>query len=166
MYVFGIDLPVVEVYLISSIITVLLFIMLIFLFRNVMTLNKKLDRILKEEHEVKKELDVTQEEEEEQLVLMREMVKEMGALDKLTRTGEKEINAIRKIVAEIEGLSAIKMQEGKHLDFLGKLVVKLDKLQILHAEQVNKLGIILRMPHKKIIQPISQAYQKIKGLVR
>jgi len=164
MYVFGIDLPVVEVYLISSLLTFILFILLILLFRNVWMLNRKLDRLLTEEAQIKEELDVTKQEEDQQLVMMKEMLKEMGSLDKLTKTGEKEINAIRTIVKEIEGLSHIKMKEGKHLDYLSRLINKLDRLQSLHEKQVNKLGSILNMPSqaRKTLKP---TYHKIKRLL-
>ncbi len=156
MFVFGLDLPVVEIYLVSSVITVFLLIIVVMLIRRMITFNKKLDELLREEHIVKKELHQTREgmqqtkaEADEQLRLMKVMVEEMSAIDRLAKIGDKEIQYIKRLVDEMNGLSEMKTREKGYIQKMDQLIEKFNRTYQRQIEKLTQINETLKKSKKK-----------------
>lgn len=171
LFVFGIDLPVVEMFLISSIITFILLILIALLFRRIIEFNKKLDQILKEEHIVKKELDQTKDdldqtraEEDEQLKLIKVVVKELGAVESIIKIGDKEIDYMKKLVDELNGLSTMKVREGRYIKKMDSLVERFYAFSDRYHKHLEKLSNVHKLisTHYNIKKSTKKASNKKK----
>ena len=107
MYVFGVDIPLVEIFFVLTIVSILILFLLIFITIEVIVTNRKLTKMLREEHksiseldDIQKELKETKEETEKDMVLLENIRRELSII-----LGDES--------QEIKYLKEIKGMEGK-----------------------------------------------------
>lgn len=151
VFLYGYDVPIVEVFITVSIMNILALALLLWSLHRSKQMNKKLDKLLGEEKTFKQELDVAEQEEEEQLKVMRTIVKEMHTLehissdehegmaavqrlaqkaakhirvhDKGTHPGLKEV--LDELTRRIQALDAVSTKEDKQLETINRIVSKI-----------------------------------------
>ena len=87
MYVFGIDIPLVEIFFVLTIVSIIILFLLIFITIEVISTNRKLTRMLREEHksineldDIQKELKETKEETEKDMALLENIRRELSVI--------------------------------------------------------------------------------------
>jgi len=99
VFLFGYDVPIVEVLVAISLMVLIALFMLLISLRRTSEMNRKLDAILAEEKKVKKELDITKLEEDQQLTMMRHVVKELHALTGISHQEREGMAAVERLAS-------------------------------------------------------------------
>lgn len=127
-FVFGINIPVIEVFLISSMFTIVLFIVLIIISYQIHKVNKNFGKLMVEEHEIKKELDQTLHEEAEQLRMMKGVIQELSYIEELLKSNKRKVRGVKGTFEKIDFSKVTKNQE-KFLVAMDKIGMKLSELE-------------------------------------
>ena len=142
VFLFGYNVPLVEILVIISIMILLFFIVLIYSLSKVIGINKKLDTVLKEEKAFKKELDETKLEEDEQLRLVRRLVREMSILHIIGKEEHENLLMVKKLLNEFEsgGVHISGRPSKRHVKRLNKAITKLEKVSSKEDKQLQYLN--------------------------
>jgi biopolymer transport protein ExbB/TolQ len=97
VFLWGYDVPIVEIFMSISVLGIVLIILLLISLRRAKETNKKLDRLMGEEKQFKQELDVAKQEEDQQLALIRTIVKEMNVLNQIKAEEHEGVAAVRRL---------------------------------------------------------------------
>ena len=95
MYIFGLDIPIAEIFFILILLMIALAIFLIFVMYKIGQVNKKMDVMVKKEGKELKQFTDMNVEEKKELSALRTMKKE---LDRLVKDEEKERKILKKII--------------------------------------------------------------------
>jgi hypothetical protein len=113
MYVFGVDVPLVELFLVVTVFIAILFALLVYTVVKIVQINKKLDQVMDEEDEALKDFKKLSTEEGE---VREDAEKELKALNSIKTELKQVLSNEQKELSEIKGL-----------ENLGKLVKKEEK---------------------------------------
>jgi len=157
VFVFGMDVPLVEMFVLMSLLIIVCIIMLVIMIKKQGDLRRKLDLMLAEEHEIKEELDLTKMEEDKQLMLMKRLVKELGKLHLISGKKEGEMTRLvdisrtatslspgqidqqarimQQMIAHVNNINSTVERESQQLEYITSLLEKEDAQQ---ATQLRK----------------------------
>ncbi|HLC85622.1 MAG TPA: hypothetical protein VJH22_07575 [Candidatus Nanoarchaeia archaeon] len=154
VYVFGLDVPLIEVFAILSLLVLVCVGLILLLLRKQQKVNKTLDEVLVQERAVKEELDLTKMEEDKQLLLMRRLVEELGQLHLISGKSKGEMSSLlnlsreaqqlepgetaqqalmlQKMIAQISAVDRVVQQGNQKLDFMTQLLSEKNKEEARH----------------------------------
>ncbi|MBD3309931.1 hypothetical protein GF351_01795 [Candidatus Woesearchaeota archaeon] len=140
MIIYGVDVPLVEFFVIIIFVMVVFFAVLVWLLVKFFEMNKKLDLVLRDEKKFHSELRETKEEEDEQLGMMRKIVKELAILDKVVMSEKKQLNYIKdNILAELKGVRLLKGRSPMALKQLKEFVKKVEHIDKINEQESDQL---------------------------
>jgi len=148
VFLYGYDIPIVEVIVSLSLLSLITLVLLLVSLRRSKETNKKLDLLMKEEKEFKNELDITRQEEDQQLGLIRGIVKELHTLNDISREEHEGMSAVQRLAKKaskhFKGKSIVTMTpEIKAV--LDELAHHVDKLDHVSARENRQLDTINRI---------------------
>jgi len=141
VYLFGMDVPLMELLSIISVLMILGFIALIYALFKEIQINKKLDLLMKEEYRIKKELDIAELEENKQIILLRHIVNEIASLHGIRTKGVMHLEGMKQLADEARSLPANAPKE-KHTELIEKMVNQIAKLDQISIQETRQLAYI------------------------
>ena len=109
MYVFGVDIPLVEIFFVLTIVTILILFFLIFIMVEVIRTNLKLTKMVADEKKSIKELDAiqeelttTKEETEKDMILLEDIRKELGEILKDERQELRFLKGLKEVEGRVK----------------------------------------------------------------
>lgn len=136
VFIFGMNFPLVEsLFVIGILILISLFLIVWTLFA-LRKLNKKLDKIIKEERIVKQELDKALSEENDQIELLATLSGNVNAIKRIAEKKNKKIEKVEKEMAKVKKDAGKKKQNTKALE---KAIEELEDVDKLSKEEENAL---------------------------
>jgi methyl-accepting chemotaxis protein len=147
VFLFGYDVPIVEVIFGVTLFSILTLILLLVSLHRSKQINKKLDKIMGEEKEFKQELDIAKQEEDQQLALIRTIVKEMHTLTQINRDEHEGMAAVQRLAKKAS--RHIKVGEKGHpelknaLDELSGYIASLEKVSSKENRQLETINRIV-----------------------
>jgi len=146
VFVFGLDVPLIEMFVILSLLVLVSIACLIALLLKQTKINTKLDSMMKEEHEIKEELDLTKMEEDKQLLFMKKLIEELGQLNLVSGKKKEELRQLvdistatqslgpdqqlrmmQRMMAQIAQVDRVVAKESTQLDYIQGLIEKTGK---------------------------------------
>lgn len=153
VFLWGLDIPIVEILVGLTVLGCLFLILLLISLHRAKETNRKLDKLMAEEQEFKEELDLTKQEEDQQLALIRAIVKEMHILNQIKAEEHEGVTAVnrlakkaamkfkgtdkmhgpelqavlRELAEHVSRLDHVSTKENKQLRYLNQIVGRLRK---------------------------------------
>lgn len=148
VFLFGYDVPIVEVVVALACLSVLILLLLLVSLRRTKETNKKLDRLMQEEKQFKEELDATKQEEDQQLSMMRTIVKELHTLTAISAEEHEGFAAVQRLARRASkhvkrGTKALHPDAKQALLDLATYVDKLDDVSKRENAQLDTINRIL-----------------------
>jgi len=160
VFVFGLDMPLIEMFVLLSLLVLIVVVVVVVLLFKQKGVNRKLDQLLKEEHEIKEELDLTKMEEDKQLLLMRKLVDELGDLHLISskKRGElkqlvdishtasslgpgmeeEQTRLMQQMIAHISNVNRTVDKESEQLDYIQQLIEREQQQFTQTQQQLSK----------------------------
>ena len=145
VFLFSYDVPIVEVMLILSLLTLIAVVLLFISLHRSKQANKKLDELLIEEKEFKKELDLTKQEEDQQLALIRTIAKELHTLDAITKEEHEGMAAVQRLARRASSKYKSKSIPAELRDVLAQLAKHVAELDHVSSREDKQLENIKRI---------------------
>lgn len=144
VFVFGLDVPLVEMFVLLSLLIIVCIVILIFMMRKQGVISKKLDALLDEEHEIKEELDLTKMEEDKQLLVMKRLIKELTSMHKISSKKSKEMEQIIDTTSELAQQRPGSNSQSKLLQTLMAQISNMDRVIQKESQQMDY---VVKMVH-------------------
>lgn len=141
VFLFGMDVPLVELLVVIAGIMVVAVFGLIYSLIKESQINKKLDLLLNEEHKIKQELDIAELEESKQLVILKHVVKEIAQLHGIRTKGALEVMAMKEIADEAKRLPE-EASKNEHHTLMDKMVQQIERLHKISENESKQLAYI------------------------
>jgi len=141
VFLFGMDIPLVEVMAGIAVLLLIGTICMIFALFKEIQISKKLDALLKEEHQIKKELDIAEMEETQQLVLLKHVVNEIASLHGIRTKSVQHMQTMKELSVEANRLSP-SATKGQHHDLMDKMTAQIARLDQIGEHETRQLAYI------------------------
>ena len=148
VFLFGYDVPIVEVMLTVSLLSIITLVLLLWSLHRTKQLSHKIDHLMGEEKKFKEELDIAKQEEDQQLALIRTIVKELHELDQISRDEHEGYAAVQRLAKRAS--KHIKVHDrGTHpelkalLDELSRHIEHLDSVSSKENQQLETINKIV-----------------------
>ncbi len=110
MYVFGLDVPLVEIFFFMTVIMLIMVVMLFYLIVSIKEINKKIKRVMAEEKDeikglnaLRRDMARIERETEKDMVFLSKIKEELDAVLRNERKELRELKALRGLKDELEG---------------------------------------------------------------
>ncbi len=144
VFLWGYDVPIVEILFALTGMGCVFIILLLISLHRAKEMNRKLDKLMSEEKEFKEELDLTKQEEDQQLALIRAIVKEMHILNQIKAEEHEGVAAVnrlaKKAAAKFKGTD--KMHGADLQAILRELTDHVSRLDRVSSKENNQLRYI------------------------